>query len=182
MYVCLPCSHLSLPLSLTQGRQRGWSFTLDWWQTRTRTLGWKVSPPPSWPQGQRSGVVKLIHVVLPSTYSLPSPVFFFSLFPSPLLSSPHCLPSFPPHCRLPSFPPPLTCTDSFTWRSYLKTGVLLVRDSGTMSVQWKDRVELTSHLSEKGRGAELSELIVFNGKLYTVDDRSGIGELVCSHW
>lgn len=45
-----------------------------------------------------------------------------------------------------------------------------------MSVRWEKTVELTSHLSEKGRGAELSELVVFNGKLYTVDDRSGIGE------
>ena len=37
-------------------------------------------------------------------------------------------------------------------------------------------VTLKSHISEKGRGVELSELIVFNGKLYTIDDRSGIGE------
>ena len=56
------------------------------------------------------------------------------------------------------------------------TGVLVARSDGAMSVQMQEKVELTSHLSEKGRGAELSELIVFNGKLYTVDDRSGIGE------
>ena len=36
-------------------------------------------------------------------------------------------------------------------------------------------MKIQSHISEKGRGVELSELVVFNGKLYTVDDRSGIG-------
>ena len=41
-------------------------------------------------------------------------------------------------------------------------------------------IRLKSHISEKGRGVELSELIVFNGKLYTIDDRSGIGELCTS--
>ena len=40
------------------------------------------------------------------------------------------------------------------------------------------QLRLKTHLSEKGRGAELSELIVFNGKLLTVDDRSGIGMYV----
>ncbi len=30
-------------------------------------------------------------------------------------------------------------------------------------------------MAEKGRGAELSDLCVFNGKLYTVGDRTGIG-------
>ena len=54
--------------------------------------------------------------------------------------------------------------------------MLVAHDDGTVSVRWEGTVELTSHISEKGRGAELSELIVFNGKLYTVDDRSGIGE------
>ena len=71
----------------------------------------------------------------------------------------------------------LTHTESFTWSSYLKTGTLLVHRDGTVSFKMEDTLELTSHLSEKGRGAELSELIVFNGRLYTVDDRSGICEL-----
>ena len=66
-------------------------------------------------------------------------------------------------------------SDSYMWSSYLKTGVLVARNDGTLTVKLDHTVELTSHLSEKGRGAELSELIVFNGKLYTVDDRSGIG-------
>ena len=68
--------------------------------------------------------------------------------------------------------------DSYTWSSYLRIGALVAHDDKTLSVRMEDTVELTSHLSEKGRGAELSELIVFNGKLYTVDDRSGIGKWV----
>ena len=64
-----------------------------------------------------------------------------------------------------------------TWGSYLKTGTLTVHSDKTISVSWdKEMVSLKSHISEKGRGVELSELIVFNGKLYTIDDRSGIGE------
>ncbi|KPP58102.1 soluble calcium-activated nucleotidase 1-like [Scleropages formosus] len=37
-----------------------------------------------------------------------------------------------------------------------------------------DRVVLESHLAEKGRGMELSELVVFDGRLYSVDDRTGV--------
>lgn len=67
-------------------------------------------------------------------------------------------------------------SESYTWSSYLRTGVLVARSDGSVSVRLDQTTELSSHLSEKGRGTELSELIVFNGKLYTVDDRSGIGE------
>ncbi|KAK9535129.1 hypothetical protein VZT92_007530 [Zoarces viviparus] len=63
-----------------------------------------------------------------------------------------------------------------TWFSYMRRGHLLVSQSGDMvAVEWDaDRVVLESHLSEKGRGLELSELVVFNGKLYSVDDRTGV--------
>lgn len=63
-----------------------------------------------------------------------------------------------------------------TWFSYLKRGHLLVSDSGDrVSVEWDaDTVVLESHLSEKGRGMELSELVAFNGHLYSVDDRTGV--------
>ncbi|TNN72698.1 Soluble calcium-activated nucleotidase 1 [Liparis tanakae] len=63
-----------------------------------------------------------------------------------------------------------------TWFSYMRRGHLLVSHSGDkVAVEWDaDRVLLESHLSEKGRGMELSELVVFNGKLYTVDDRTGV--------
>lgn len=63
-----------------------------------------------------------------------------------------------------------------TWFSYMRRGYLLVSQSGDkVAVEWdNDRVQLESHLSEKGRGMELSELIAFNGKLYSVDDRTGV--------
>ncbi|XP_054892012.1 soluble calcium-activated nucleotidase 1 isoform X2 [Poeciliopsis prolifica] len=63
-----------------------------------------------------------------------------------------------------------------TWFSYMRRGYLLVSQSGDkVAVEWDaDKVVLESHLSEKGRGMELSDLVVFNGKLYSVDDRTGI--------
>ena len=63
-----------------------------------------------------------------------------------------------------------------TWFSYMRRGHLLVSQSGDkVAVEWDtDKVVLESHLSEKGRGMELSELVVFNGKLYSVDDRTGV--------
>ncbi|KAG8565031.1 hypothetical protein GDO81_012678 [Engystomops pustulosus] len=63
-----------------------------------------------------------------------------------------------------------------TWFSYLKKGHLTLFHSGDrVKVEWeKDQVVLETHLAEKGRGMELSELIVFNGKLYSVDDRTGV--------
>lgn len=63
-----------------------------------------------------------------------------------------------------------------TWISYMRRGYLLVSQSGDkVAVEWDpDKVVLQSHLSEKGRGMELSELVAFNGKLYSVDDRTGV--------
>nr|XP_057905835.1 soluble calcium-activated nucleotidase 1 [Doryrhamphus excisus] len=65
---------------------------------------------------------------------------------------------------------------TLTWFSYMRRGYLLVSESGDkVSVEWDaERTVLESHLAEKGRGMELSELVVFNGKLYSVDDRTGI--------
>lgn len=67
-------------------------------------------------------------------------------------------------------------TKKLTWFSYMQRGHLLVSQSGDkVAVEWDtDRVVLESHLAEKGRGMELSELVVFNGKLYSVDDRTGV--------
>ncbi|XP_005989145.1 soluble calcium-activated nucleotidase 1 [Latimeria chalumnae] len=67
-------------------------------------------------------------------------------------------------------------TKENTWFSYLKKGYLVLSDSGDkVSVEWdSEEVILETHLAEKGRGMELSELIVFNGKLYSVDDRTGV--------
>ncbi|CAL9700664.1 unnamed protein product [Knipowitschia caucasica] len=63
-----------------------------------------------------------------------------------------------------------------TWFSYMKRGHLTLSDNwDKLQVEWDtDVVTLESHLSEKGRGMELSELVVFNGHLYSVDDRTGV--------
>ncbi|TRY83197.1 hypothetical protein DNTS_033943 [Danionella cerebrum] len=63
-----------------------------------------------------------------------------------------------------------------TWISYMLKGHLLVSQSGdSVAVEWdQEQLVLESHLAEKGRGMELSELVVFNGKLYSVDDRTGV--------
>ncbi|XP_045428100.1 soluble calcium-activated nucleotidase 1 isoform X5 [Pipistrellus kuhlii] len=63
-----------------------------------------------------------------------------------------------------------------TWFSYLQKGHLTLSPSGDrVAVEWDPgpRV-LESHLAEKGRGMELSDLAAFNGKLYSVDDRTGV--------
>ncbi|KAM6972535.1 soluble calcium-activated nucleotidase 1b [Aplochiton taeniatus] len=63
-----------------------------------------------------------------------------------------------------------------TWFSFMKRGHLTVSESADrLEVEWDaDTVTLESHLAEKGRGMELSELVVFNGHLYSVDDRTGV--------
>lgn len=62
-----------------------------------------------------------------------------------------------------------------TWISYLKYGNLTITDNySRVFINFDKTMELTSKVSEGGRGMELSELIVFNGKLYTVDDRTGV--------
>lgn len=63
-----------------------------------------------------------------------------------------------------------------TWFSFMKRGYLTVSDSGDrLQVEWDtDILTLETHLSERGRGMELSELVVFNGHLYSVDDRTGV--------
>ncbi|XP_069511322.1 soluble calcium-activated nucleotidase 1 [Ambystoma mexicanum] len=65
---------------------------------------------------------------------------------------------------------------SSTWFSYMKKGFLTLSDSGDhVTVEWDlEPSILETHLAEKGRGMELSELVVFNGKLYSVDDRTGV--------
>uniref|UniRef100_A0A3P9LSW6 Soluble calcium-activated nucleotidase 1 n=2 Tax=Oryzias latipes TaxID=8090 RepID=A0A3P9LSW6_ORYLA len=63
-----------------------------------------------------------------------------------------------------------------TWFSHIKRGYLAVLDGASgLEVEWDaDTVTLESQLSERGRGMELSELQVFNGHLYSVDDRTGV--------
>lgn len=62
-----------------------------------------------------------------------------------------------------------------TWRSYLKIGTLTWKaQSKAVTIDWNEAQEIKSKYSIGGRGMELSELVVFNGHLYTVDDRTGI--------
>jgi len=63
-----------------------------------------------------------------------------------------------------------------SWKSYIRYGELRVKlDYSKLEINIsQDEQELTSNVGSGGRGMELSELSVFNGKLYTVDDRTGI--------
>lgn len=48
-------------------------------------------------------------------------------------------------------------------------------ESQEVSVEWDEGlVTLSSNMAYGGRGMELSELVVFNGRLYAVDDRTGV--------
>lgn len=64
-----------------------------------------------------------------------------------------------------------------SWNSYLMKGYLsYIPAKGSVTVSWDETgpKELKSSFSLKGRGMELSELVVFNGKLLTFDDRTGL--------
>ncbi|XP_068155197.1 apyrase [Drosophila tropicalis] len=66
---------------------------------------------------------------------------------------------------------------SATWRSYLKKGYLTYTVSKSeIQVKWDDGAptSLESAFSLKGRGMELSELVTFNGRLLSFDDRTGL--------
>ena len=61
-----------------------------------------------------------------------------------------------------------------TWISYIKKGTLFLGNNEA-TVNFDDNlILLESSISDNGRGMELSELIAFNGKLYSCDDRTGI--------
>ena len=65
---------------------------------------------------------------------------------------------------------------SNTWKSLYKRGSFIwdTSSKNQPTFEWNDEVEIKGTLSMGGRGMELSELIVFDGKLLTVDDRTGI--------
>uniref|UniRef100_A0A182SB32 Uncharacterized protein n=1 Tax=Anopheles maculatus TaxID=74869 RepID=A0A182SB32_9DIPT len=63
------------------------------------------------------------------------------------------------------------------WGSYYLKGYLsFIPSKRSITVSWDDGEPkaLQSGFSLKGRGMELSELVVFNGKLLTFDDRTGL--------
>nr|CAL26006.1 CG5276 [Drosophila melanogaster]CAR93147.1 CG5276-PA [Drosophila melanogaster] len=66
---------------------------------------------------------------------------------------------------------------SSTWRSYLKKGYLTYTVARSeIQISWDDGapIVLESAFALKGRGMELSELVTFNGRLLTFDDRTGL--------
>lgn len=68
-------------------------------------------------------------------------------------------------------------TEKNIWYSYYKKGYLIWYPSNsTVVILWdsEEHKTLKSSISMGGRGMELSELVTFNGKLYSFDDRTGI--------
>ena len=68
-------------------------------------------------------------------------------------------------------------SNKHTYVSYLKTGHLYYnRVKKSVQVSWdiREPTLLSSTYSHKGRGMELSELIVYDGRLLSFDDRSGM--------
>eukprot|EP00058_Branchiostoma_floridae_P009948 XP_002595436.1 hypothetical protein BRAFLDRAFT_57510 [Branchiostoma floridae] len=65
--------------------------------------------------------------------------------------------------------------DEKTWKSFFKKGVLVIKGD-RVEVIWDESkpTVMTSSLAQGGRSMELSELTVFNGRLYSVDDRTGV--------
>ncbi|KAM8706149.1 hypothetical protein ACLKA7_010434 [Drosophila subpalustris] len=66
---------------------------------------------------------------------------------------------------------------STTWRSYMKKGYLTYTTTkNEIQISWDDGAPTTleSGFALKGRGMELSELVTFNGKLLSFDDRTGL--------
>ena len=65
-----------------------------------------------------------------------------------------------------------------TWVSYLKRGNLLLNKNAVeskVSIEWNNKNEVfESSLAQGGRGMELSELICFDGKILSIDDRTGV--------
>ncbi|CAA9997889.1 unnamed protein product [Nesidiocoris tenuis] len=71
--------------------------------------------------------------------------------------------------------------ESNTWVSYYMYGNLVWDpEAMTMAVTWdkNNYKTLKTSYGHKGRGMELSELVTFDGKLYSFDDRSGIAYLI----
>jgi soluble calcium-activated nucleotidase 1 len=60
------------------------------------------------------------------------------------------------------------------WHASLLTGTITVSD-GNFALKWNDAEHVVkSAMNEGGRGMELSDLVRWNGELYTCDDRTGI--------
>eukprot|EP00771_Trimastix_marina_P001241 gnl/Trimastix_PCT/2297.p1 GENE.gnl/Trimastix_PCT/2297~~gnl/Trimastix_PCT/2297.p1 ORF type:complete len:346 (-),score=82.89 gnl/Trimastix_PCT/2297:80-1117(-) len=61
------------------------------------------------------------------------------------------------------------------WQSKFRTGFLVRDSSGQYTIEWdENETVLTSGIGEKGRSMELSELILYQDRLYACDDRVGL--------
>ncbi|GBG26302.1 Soluble calcium-activated nucleotidase 1 [Hondaea fermentalgiana] len=61
------------------------------------------------------------------------------------------------------------------WRSFFKKARLFKDStSNKWEISWDADIELQTHLGEDGRGLELSELVNWQDRLWTFDDRSGV--------
>jgi len=60
------------------------------------------------------------------------------------------------------------------WNAIYKLGELTRASDGTYSLEWQNENNIKSGYNEAGRGMELSELVKFNNKLLSCDDRTGI--------
>lgn len=72
-----------------------------------------------------------------------------------------------------------------TYNSLLKIGYLSYNKAlSSVTVTWETQpaTVLSSTYSHKGRGMELSELIVYDGRLLTFDDRTGMVSLKQIFW
>lgn len=69
--------------------------------------------------------------------------------------------------------------DGKTWQSIIRFAMLKYDQRfNTVVVKWEGSDDESTHMkssfSNGGRGMELSELVIFNGRVYSVDDRTGI--------
>uniref|UniRef100_A0A915PNN1 Soluble calcium-activated nucleotidase 1 n=1 Tax=Setaria digitata TaxID=48799 RepID=A0A915PNN1_9BILA len=67
--------------------------------------------------------------------------------------------------------------DENRWQSFVVFGILKINKEYTeASLQWNDKAEISlySTIAADGRSMELSDLAVFDGKLLSIDDRTGI--------
>ncbi|VDN86092.1 unnamed protein product [Brugia pahangi] len=68
-------------------------------------------------------------------------------------------------------------TEENQWQSFIEFGILTVnKDYTEASLQWNsnEQISLYSTIAGGGRSMELSDLVVFDGKLLSIDDRTGI--------
>jgi len=65
--------------------------------------------------------------------------------------------------------------DKKTFKSLIAQGLMYEDSNLAWHIEWEDEpYEIMSPINEGGRGMELSELVLYEDRLYTVDDRSGV--------